>query len=92
MSNAVFVIKLLDSEPGISRQLNTLSERFFSSSNKKCTQESKFEIQIENQLEKKQKKRKSYQIKPFNMIKQLVYIPINIFMNVFARVLQLFKI
>jgi len=36
--------------------------------------------------------RRNHSIKPFNMIKNIVFLPINIFMNVFSRVLHLFKL
>ena len=38
------------------------------------------------------KTRRNHSMKPFNMIKNIVFLPINIFMNVFSRVLQLFKL
>jgi hypothetical protein len=37
-------------------------------------------------------RRRNHSMKPFNMIKNIVFLPINIFMNVFSRVLHLFKL
>ena len=36
--------------------------------------------------------RRNHSMKPFNMIKKIAFLPINIFMNVFSRVLHLFKL
>jgi len=38
------------------------------------------------------KSRRNHSMKPFNMIKNIVFLPINIFMNVFSRFLHLFKL